>query len=197
MQNSVDVHPAIVIVALLVGAIGQSMGGLMGNIVGMLLSIRSRPLRKRCSCTTSKKLQTRANRCRTWHAAATSSVLDGENGEPMPWPMRFHPRRASHFAPSTLVAALSSHGERASCRAGEKRRKLFFSGFADSPPRPAAAIRLPWQAAPVSSAAFGSCTERQGPPNSANSVWRTFSRPGRSSRMCRFPSRSDSPALRR
>ncbi len=40
MQNSVDVHPALVIVALLVGgAIGQSMGGLMGNIVGMLLSI--------------------------------------------------------------------------------------------------------------------------------------------------------------
>lgn len=40
MQNSVDVHPALVIVALLVGgAIGQSMGGLAGNIVGMLLSI--------------------------------------------------------------------------------------------------------------------------------------------------------------
>ncbi len=40
MQNSVDVHPALVIVALITGgAIGGAMGGLMGNIVGMLLSV--------------------------------------------------------------------------------------------------------------------------------------------------------------
>lgn len=40
MSNSVDVHPAIVIVVLLVGsAIGGSMAGLMGSVVGMLLSI--------------------------------------------------------------------------------------------------------------------------------------------------------------
>lgn len=40
MSNSVDVHPAIVIVVLLVGsAIGGSMAGLVGSVVGMLLSI--------------------------------------------------------------------------------------------------------------------------------------------------------------
>ena len=40
MSNSVDVHPAIVIVVLLVGsAIGGSMSGLVGSVVGMLLSI--------------------------------------------------------------------------------------------------------------------------------------------------------------
>ena len=40
MSNSVDVHPAIVIVVLLVGsAIGGSMAGLVGSVVGMLFSI--------------------------------------------------------------------------------------------------------------------------------------------------------------
>lgn len=40
MANSVDVHPALVIIALLVGsAIGGAMQGLMGSVVGMLLSI--------------------------------------------------------------------------------------------------------------------------------------------------------------
>lgn len=40
MADSVDVHPAIVIVVLLVGsAIGGTMAGIVGSIVGMLLSI--------------------------------------------------------------------------------------------------------------------------------------------------------------
>lgn len=40
MSSSVDVHPAIVILALLAGsAIGGAMGGLMGSVVGMLASI--------------------------------------------------------------------------------------------------------------------------------------------------------------
>lgn len=40
MSDSVDVHPAVVIVALFVGsAVGSAMGGLVGSIVGMLLSI--------------------------------------------------------------------------------------------------------------------------------------------------------------
>lgn len=40
MANSVDVHPALVIVALFVGsAVGGAMAGLVGSVVGMLLSI--------------------------------------------------------------------------------------------------------------------------------------------------------------
>lgn len=40
MANSVDVHPALVIIALLVGsAVGGAMQGLVGSVVGMLLSI--------------------------------------------------------------------------------------------------------------------------------------------------------------
>ena len=40
MSNSVDVHPALVIIALLCGsAIGGAMQGLVGSVVGMLLSI--------------------------------------------------------------------------------------------------------------------------------------------------------------
>ena len=40
MSSSVDVHPAIVMVALLVGsAVGGAMGGLTGSVVGMLASI--------------------------------------------------------------------------------------------------------------------------------------------------------------
>lgn len=40
MSNSVDVHPALVIVALLAGsAIGSAMSGFMGGLVGMLASI--------------------------------------------------------------------------------------------------------------------------------------------------------------
>ena len=40
MSNSVDVHPALVIVALFVGsAVGGAMQGLVGSVVGMLLSI--------------------------------------------------------------------------------------------------------------------------------------------------------------
>lgn len=40
MANSVDVHPALVIIALLCGsAVGAAMQGLVGSVVGMLLSI--------------------------------------------------------------------------------------------------------------------------------------------------------------
>lgn len=40
MSDSVDVHPALVIVALFVGsAVGGAMAGLIGSVVGMLLSI--------------------------------------------------------------------------------------------------------------------------------------------------------------
>ncbi len=40
MANSVDVHPALVIIALLCGsAVGGAMQGLVGSVVGMLLSI--------------------------------------------------------------------------------------------------------------------------------------------------------------
>ncbi|MDR0514946.1 MAG: AI-2E family transporter [Coriobacteriaceae bacterium] len=40
MADSVDVHPALVIVALLVGsAVGAQMNGIMGSLVGMLASI--------------------------------------------------------------------------------------------------------------------------------------------------------------
>ncbi|MEG0759531.1 MAG: AI-2E family transporter, partial [Raoultibacter sp.] len=40
MANSVDVHPALVILALLAGsAIGGAMSGFMGGLVGMLASI--------------------------------------------------------------------------------------------------------------------------------------------------------------
>lgn len=40
MSNSVDVHPALVIIALLAGsAIGGAMQGLVGSLVGMLVSI--------------------------------------------------------------------------------------------------------------------------------------------------------------
>lgn len=40
MRNAVDIHPALMIFALLCGsAIGQFMGGLVGNVVGMLLAV--------------------------------------------------------------------------------------------------------------------------------------------------------------
>ena len=40
MGNSVDIHPALVIMALMVGsALGFAVGGFVGNIVGMLASI--------------------------------------------------------------------------------------------------------------------------------------------------------------
>lgn len=40
MGNSVDIHPALVIMALMIGsALGFAVGGFMGNIVGMLASI--------------------------------------------------------------------------------------------------------------------------------------------------------------
>lgn len=40
MQNSVDIHPALMLMALMVGsALGGAMSGLMGSLVGMLASI--------------------------------------------------------------------------------------------------------------------------------------------------------------
>ena len=40
MQNSVDIHPAAVLLVLLVGSgIGEALGGLMGSLVGALISI--------------------------------------------------------------------------------------------------------------------------------------------------------------
>jgi hypothetical protein len=40
MANSVDIHPALVILALMTGSgIGFAMSGFMGSFVGMLLSI--------------------------------------------------------------------------------------------------------------------------------------------------------------
>ena len=40
MQNSVDIHPALMLMALMVGsALGGGMSGLMGSLVGMLASI--------------------------------------------------------------------------------------------------------------------------------------------------------------
>lgn len=40
MQNSVDIHPALMLMALMVGsALGSAMNGLMGSLVGMLASI--------------------------------------------------------------------------------------------------------------------------------------------------------------
>lgn len=40
MGDSVDVHPALVIIAMMIGlAIGTQVGGIMGSLVGMLLSI--------------------------------------------------------------------------------------------------------------------------------------------------------------
>ncbi|MGI6591044.1 MAG: AI-2E family transporter [Eggerthellaceae bacterium] len=40
MRDAVDIHPALMIFALMCGsAIGQYMGGLVGNIIGMLLAI--------------------------------------------------------------------------------------------------------------------------------------------------------------
>lgn len=47
MQNSVDVHPAVTIVAIMAGsAIGSAMGGFTGSLVGMLLSIPAVALAK-------------------------------------------------------------------------------------------------------------------------------------------------------
>ena len=40
MGNSVDIHPALVIIALMVGsALGGAMSGMLGSVVGMLASI--------------------------------------------------------------------------------------------------------------------------------------------------------------
>lgn len=40
MQNSVDIHPALTLIAMMFGsAIGSAMGGLMGSLVGMLFAI--------------------------------------------------------------------------------------------------------------------------------------------------------------
>ena len=54
MGNSVDIHPALVIMALMVGsALGFAVGGVVGNIVGMLASIPA-VAANRYSCTTSR-----------------------------------------------------------------------------------------------------------------------------------------------
>ena len=114
MQNSVDVHPAIVIVALLVGgAIGQSMGGLMGNIVGMLLSIPFAAIAKTVFVYYFEKNTGRQIVAEDGvFFRGNPSVLDGENGEPDAMADAISPTPSKPFAPSSLVAALSSHGEK-------------------------------------------------------------------------------------
>ena len=114
MQNSVDVHPAIVIVALLVGgAIGQSMGGLMGNIVGMLLSIPFAAIAKTVFVYYFEKNTGRQIVAEDGvFFRGNPSVLDGENGEPDAMADAISPTPSKTFAPSSLVVALSSHGEK-------------------------------------------------------------------------------------
>ena len=116
MQNSVDVHPAIVIVALLVGgAIGQSMGGLMGNIVGMLLSIPFAAIAKTVFVYYFEKNTGRQIVAEDGvFFRGNPSVLDGENGEPDAMADAISPTPSKAFAPSSLVVALSSHGEKVS-----------------------------------------------------------------------------------
>ena len=56
MANSVDIHPALTLIALMVGsALGGAMSGLMGSLVGMLAPSRWWPWPNRCSSTTSRK----------------------------------------------------------------------------------------------------------------------------------------------
>ena len=107
MQNSVDVHPAIVIVALLVGgAIGQSMGGLMGNIVGMLLSIPFAAIAKTVFVYYFEKNTGRQIVAEDGvFFRGNPSVLDAMADAISPTPSK-------PFEPSSLVAALSSHGEK-------------------------------------------------------------------------------------
>lgn len=49
MQNSVDVHPAVTLAAMMIGsAIGGAMDGLLGSLVGMLFSIPAAAVIKSC-----------------------------------------------------------------------------------------------------------------------------------------------------
>ena len=49
MQNSVDVHPAITLAAMMIGsALGGAMDGLLGSLVGMLFSIPAAAVIKSC-----------------------------------------------------------------------------------------------------------------------------------------------------
>lgn len=49
MQNSVDVHPAVTLAAMMVGsALGGAMDGLLGSLVGMLFSIPAAAVIKSC-----------------------------------------------------------------------------------------------------------------------------------------------------
>lgn len=51
MRDAVDIHPALMIFALMCGsAIGMYMGGLMGNIIGMLAAVPLTAAGNRCSC---------------------------------------------------------------------------------------------------------------------------------------------------
>ena len=114
MQNSVDVHPALVIVALLVGgAIGQNMGGLMGNIVGMLLSIPFAAIAKTVFVYYFEKNTGRQIVAEDGvFFRGNPSVLDGENGEPDAMADAISPTPSKPLVPSSLAAALNLNGEK-------------------------------------------------------------------------------------
>ena len=144
MQNSVDVHPAIVVVALLVGgAIGQSIGRPYGQYRWHALVYPFAAIAKTVFVYYFEKNTGSKSLPKTACFRGNPSVLDGENGEPDAMADAISPTPSKPFAPSTLVAALSSHGEKGvDAEAGrEMWRKLFFSGFA-LPTRRRAPMRL-------------------------------------------------------
>ena len=89
------------------------MGGLMGNIVGMLLSIPFAAIAKTVFVYYFEKNTGRQIVAEDGvFFRGNPSVLDGENGEPDAMADAISPTPSKPFAPSSLVAALSSHGEK-------------------------------------------------------------------------------------
>ena len=114
MQNSVDVHPAIVIVALLVGgAIGQSMAPYGQYRWHALVYPAFAAIAKTVFVYYFEKNTGRQIVAEDGvFFRGNPSVLDGENGEPDAMADAISPTPSKTFAPSSLVVALSSHGEK-------------------------------------------------------------------------------------
>ncbi len=111
MSDSVDVHPALVIVALFVGsAAGGAMAGLIGSVVGMLLSIPFAAIAKSVFVFYYEKRTGRQVvsedgvffKGTPTRLASDESLPDAVADAVAP----ARPKTASRFAPSSIVARL-------------------------------------------------------------------------------------------
>lgn len=111
MADSVDVHPVLVIAAMMIGyAVGLAMGGALGSFVGILLSI---PLAAMCKALFVYYFEKKTGR----HLVAVDGVffkgVPNEEDEPDP----FHNASSPH--PSAYAERLKADARRAALRLRE------------------------------------------------------------------------------